>query len=139
MARTFLVALAGIGVILAAGSVRAHHSFSAEFDANAPVTLSGAITKTQWINPHAWIHIEVKRPDGALEEWMIEGGTPNELMRRGVGRDTLKLGTLIVVSGFQAKDGSRRANGRDITYPDGKKMMLGSSGTGAPYEKELRK
>jgi hypothetical protein len=86
------------------------------------------------VNPHAWIHLDVKTPDGKTEEWMIEGGTPNTLMRRGVSRDTLKIGTPVVVTGYQAKDGSNRANGRDITYPDGRKLFLGSTGTGAPYD-----
>ena len=110
----------------------AHHDFSAEFDAKKPVKLQGTVSKVQWINPHAWIHVDVKRPDGKLETWMIEGGTPNTLFRRGFTKDSLKTGTPIVVEGYRAKDGSMRANGRDITFPDGRKLFMGSSGTGAP-------
>ena len=121
-------------IIAATGSVAAHHAFSAEFDANAPVTLQGPITKVEWINPHAWIHMEVKKPDGKAEIWMVEGGTPNTLQRRGITRDSVKVGTVIVVDGYQAKDGSLRANGRDITFPDGRTLFMGSSGTGAPKD-----
>src|SRR5688572_6072590 len=112
--------------------VVAHHAFSAEFDAKKPVKLEGTVTKMQWINPHAWIHVDVKRPDGKMESWMIEGGTPNTLFRRGFTKDSLKTGTKIVVEGYRAKDGSMRANGRDITFTDGRKLFMGSSGTGAP-------
>jgi len=115
-----------------AAPVLAHHAFSAEFDARKPVKLEGTVSKMQWINPHAWIHVDVKRPDGKLETWMIEGGTPNTLFRRGFTKDSLKTGTRIVVEGYRAKDGSLRANGRDITFPDGRKLFMGSSGTGAP-------
>jgi len=138
MRKHILVGVAGLSLTLAAAPVRAHHAFSAEFDADKPLKLEGAISKTEWVNPHAWIHIDVKKPDGTSEEWMIEGGTPNTLMRRGVSRDTLKIGTMVVVNGYQAKDGSNRANGRDITYPDGRKLFLGSTGTGAPYDKEVK-
>jgi hypothetical protein len=111
--------------------VAAPHAPSAEFDANAPVKLQGPITKVEWVNPHAWIHIEVKTPDGKTESWAIEGGTPNTLMRRGISRDQVKIGTVIKVDGYQSKDGSLRANGRDITFPDGKTLFMGSSGAGA--------
>ena len=134
--RHILVGIAGISLVLAAAPLRAHHAFSSEFDAEKPLKLEGTISKTEWVNPHAWIHIDVKKTGGASEEWMIEGGTPNTLMRRGVSKDTLKIGTAVVVTGYQAKDGSNRANGRDITYPDGRKLFLGSTGTGAPYDKE---
>jgi uncharacterized protein DUF6152 len=135
MRKHVLVGVAGISLTLAAAPLRAHHAFSAEFDADKPLKLEGAISKTEWVNPHAWIHIDVKKPDGTTEEWMIEGGTPNTLMRRGVSRDTLKIGTAVIVTGYQAKDGSNRANGRDIIYPDGRKLFLGSEGTGAPSDK----
>jgi len=114
--------------------VIAHHAFSAEFDANAPVNLQGPVVKVEWINPHAWIHLETKTKDGKTEVWMVEGGTPNTLQRNGVTRDSVKVGTVIVVSGYQAKDGRKRANGRDITLPDGRTLFMGSSGTGAPRD-----
>ena len=139
MRKSLVAAAAGIGLMLASGPAGAHHAFSSEFDAEKTVRLEGTVTKTDWINPHAWIHIDVKKPDGTKESWSIEGGTPNNLMRRGLGRDSLPIGTVIIVNGYQAKDGSLRANGRDLTYPDGRKLMLGSSGTGAPYDKELNK
>ena len=138
MRRHILVGIASISLVLAAAPLRAHHAFSSEFDADKPMKLEGTISKTEWVNPHAWIHVEVKKAGGATEEWMIEGGTPNTLMRRGVSRDTLKIGTAVVVTGYQAKDGSNHANGRDITYPDGRKLFLGSTGTGAPYDKEAK-
>ena len=112
----------------------AHHAFSAEFDAAKPVTLKGVVTRMEWINPHAWIHIDVRRPDGSVEKWMIEGGTPNTLVRRGFTRESLKAGTEITVEGFQARNGAKRANGRDLILPDGRRLFLGSSGTGAPKD-----
>jgi hypothetical protein len=127
--------LAAMFLIGLAVPVAAHHAFSAEFDARKPVKLEGTVSRMQWINPHAWIHVDVKKPDGKLETWMIEGGTPNTLFRRGFTKDSLKTGTKIVVEGYRAKDGSLRANGRDITFPDGKKLFMGSSGTGAPGDK----
>jgi hypothetical protein len=111
----------------------AHHAFAAEFDAK-PIKLQGTVTKMEWINPHAWIHIDVKKPDGKIESWMIEGGTPNTLLRRGFTKNSLLPGTEIMVDGYQAKDGSMRANGRDLTLPDGRKLFMGSSGTGAPED-----
>jgi hypothetical protein len=131
------VTLAAIGLAVAwllAAPVRAHHSFAAEFDANQPVTIKGTVTGMDWVNPHSWIHIEVKNPDGTVTEWMIEGGTPNTLFRRGFTKDSLKAGTEIVVEGYRAKNGKNRANGRDLILPDGKRLFLGSSGTGAPAD-----
>lgn len=125
----------GMGLSLAGTAVvRAHHAFSAEFDANRPLNFKGTVTRTQWTNPHIWIHLDVKKPDGSVEKWAVEGGTPNTLFRRGLTRQALQPGTEIVVDGYQAKDGSRRANGRDITFADGRKLFVGSSGTGAPHE-----
>jgi Family of unknown function (DUF6152) len=134
MARRALMAVAAAALLAAGGRLMAHHAFSAEFDANAPVTLRGPVTKIEWINPHAWIHMAVKTPSGATENWMVEGGTPNTLQRVGISRDSLKIGTEIVVAGFKAKDGRLRANGRDITLPDGRTLFMGSSGTGAPRD-----
>lgn len=115
--------------------VRAHHAFSAEFDANKPVKFTDAVvTRVQFINPHSWIYVDVKGDDGKVQNWAIEAGSPNILMRRGITKDSIKIGQKIVVEGYQSKDGTRRANGRDLTLPDGTKLFLGSSGTGAPYE-----
>jgi hypothetical protein len=129
--------VAGAAFVVAAAVVPviAHHSFAAEFDAKKPVKLRGTVTKMEWINPHSWIHIDVKTPDGKVEQWMVEGGAPNALLRRGWNKNSLLPGTEIFVEGFQAKDGALRANGRDITFPDGKKLFVGSSGIGAPDER----
>ena len=114
--------------------VLAHHSFAAEFDADKPVKLTGAVTRVEWINPHSWIHMDVKAPDGTVENWMVEGGTRNALVRRGFSKNSLLPDTIIVVDGFRSKDGKLKANGRDVTFPDGRKLFLGSSGTGAPED-----
>jgi hypothetical protein len=140
MKRTLALLATSGGLFLLAGtSIVAHHSFAAEFDAARPVKLQGTVTRVEWINPHAWIHIDVKQPDGTIEQWAIEGGTPNTLLRRGVTREALKIGTAIVVEGYQAKDGSMRANGRDLTFTDGRKLFMGSSGTGAPDDPKDQK
>ena len=129
------VVAAGLALLLSQSPVWAHHAFAAEFDAKKPVKFDDAtVTKVQLINPHSWINVDVKLPDGRIENWAIEAGSPNILLRRGITKDTLKVGTKIVVEGYQSKDGSRRANGRDLTLSDGTKLFLGSSGTGAPYE-----
>jgi hypothetical protein len=135
------VIVAGIAVllVLAAVPALAHHAFAAEFDAKKPVKFRGTITKMEWINPHAWIHINVKKPDGTVEEWMVEAGTPNTLLRRGFTKQSLLPGTEIIVDGYQSKDGSRRANGRDLTLPNGQTLFLGSSGTGAPDADKSKK
>jgi len=113
----------------------AHHAFSAEFDANKPLKLVGRVTKMEWINPHAWIHMDVKGDDGKVVSWMVELGPPNALLKRGWNKNSLPEGTQIVVDGYQSKDGELRLNGRDLTFPDGKKLFAGSSGTGAPDER----
>lgn len=130
----FAVAVAGW--LISSAPVQAHHAFAAEFDANKPLVMHGVVTKMEWINPHAWIHIDVKDADGKVTSWMIEAGAPNGLLRRGFTKASLLPGTDIVVEGWQAKDGSNRANGSNITLPDGKKLFVGSSGTGAPFEKD---
>ena len=134
MRKAFLALGAGL-IVTAAVPVVAHHAFGGEFDPNRPVLLKGPVTKIEWVNPHAWIHLEVTTPEGKKEEWMVEGGTPNTLLRRGITRDSLKAGTELVIDGYQARDHSlNRANGRNVTYPDGRKLFLGSSGTGAPTD-----
>ena len=130
--RTLIIrTVAAATLISPAVPLVAHHAFAAEFDANQPVTLRGTVTRVEWINPHTWIHIDVKEADGKVVEWMIEGGTPNTLLRNGVDRKSLPAGTEIVVDGYRAKSGLNRANGRDITLADGRKLFLGSSLTGA--------
>jgi len=130
------IAAIAAALTLAAAPAWAHHAFAAEFDAKKPVHLEGVVTKVELINPHAWIHIDVPGPDGKVTSWMIEAGSPNVLLRRGFTKTTVARGTRVVVDGYQAKDGSLRANGRDITLPDGRKLFLGSSGTGAPYDQK---
>jgi hypothetical protein len=129
------ILLSVAGVLAAIAPVLGHHAFGGEFDPNKPVLLKGPVTKVEWVNPHAWIHIEVTEQDGSKKEWMVEGGTPNTLLRRGITRESLKVGTVLVIDGYQARDHSLlRANGRNVTYPDGRKLFLGSSGTGAPTD-----
>ena len=130
----------GVGLLLglAAARVQAHHAFAAEFDANKPVKLKGTVTRLEWVNPHSWLHIDVKKPDGTVEQWMIEGGPPTSLLKRGFTKKSLEAGTEVAVEGFMSKDHAChpicRANGRDITFTDGRKLFMGSSGTGAPAD-----
>ncbi|MBV9507935.1 MAG: hypothetical protein JO323_23335 [Acidobacteriia bacterium] len=127
MRRTVAVAFAAAALLLAAAPARAHHAFAAEFDADKPIKFKGTVTKMEWINPHAWIHIDVKGDDGKVTPWMIEAAAPNSLLRRGWTKNSLPAGTEILVEGFQAKDGANRANGSVITFTDGKKLFVGSS------------
>lgn len=127
-----MIASAGVLLILVTLSARAHHAFAAEFDAKQPVKFKAVVTRMEWTNPHVWIHVDVKQADGSVEKWSIEAGTPNVLFRRGFSKQSLLPGTEIVVDGYRAKDGSRRANGRDLTLPDGRTLFLGSSAPDAP-------
>ena len=127
-----IAAVGVIGLTLAVVPLRAHHAFTSEFDASKPVKLRGTVTKVELINPHSWIHIDVKGPDGSVTNWAIEGGTPNTLFRLGVTKDSLAIGAELIVDGYQAKDGSNKANGRDITFADGRKVFIGGSSLGAP-------
>ena len=127
MKTKLFLGIAGLGLLLASVPAMAHHSFAAEFDVNKPITLQGTVTKVSWINPHTWIYIDVKKPDGTTENWGIEAGTPNTLFRLGFTREALPVGTEIVVSGYEARDGAKRANGRDMTLPDGRKLLMGTS------------
>ncbi len=132
--RALGILTAALLLVALAGPAGAHHSFAAEFDSTKPVTLRGTVTRMEWINPHSWIHLDVKNPDGTVSKWMIEGGTPNTLFRRGFTKDSLKAGIEITVEGFRAKNGALRANGADLILPDGRRLFLGSSGTGAPKD-----
>jgi hypothetical protein len=132
MRPTIIVLL--VALLMYAMPVSAHHAFAAEFDANKQVKLKGTIAKMDWINPHAWLHIDVKEADGVVTRWMIELGPPNSLIKRGWTKQSVPTGAEVLVVGYQAKDGAKRANGRDITLANGKQLFAGSSGTGAPYE-----
>jgi hypothetical protein len=129
-----IIAMVSASVLAATAPLVGHHAFSTEFDADKPIKLEGTVTKMEWVNPHAWMHIDVKKPDGTSEVWAIEGGTPNTLLRRGINRDSVKVGTVVLVDGYRAKDGSLKGNGRDLTLQNGQKLFMGSSGTGAPAD-----
>lgn len=127
-----------LAALTAVQPATAHHAFGSEFDANAPVLLKGKIVKIEWVNPHTWIHVEIVKDDGTKEVWMVEGGSPNTLLRRGANKNTFPVGTDVVVDGYQARDHSeKRANARNVTFPDGRKLFLGSTGTGAPNPDEF--
>jgi hypothetical protein len=134
MKATLCTALLGIAALFtAAPTAAAHHAFGAEFDATRPILLKGKIVKVEWVNPHTWIHVEITKEDGSKEVWMVEGGSPNSLLRRGATKNSFPVGTEIVVDGYQARDHTElRANARNVTFTDGRKLFLGSTGTGAP-------
>ncbi|MCY4430317.1 MAG: DUF6152 family protein [Rhodospirillales bacterium] len=136
--RILVTGVVALGWYLSAPAVtpvQAHHAFTAEFDANAPIRLEGKVVRVEWVNPHTWIHLEVEEDDGSTRVWMVEGGTPNVLARRGLRRDCLPAGTELVVDGYQAIDhSSAMANARNVTFRDGRRFFVGSSGTGAPYD-----
>ena len=132
--RTMTGWLLGAALLVAAVPAVAHHAFSAEFDATKPVRLRGTVTKMEWINPHSWMHVDVSKDDGTVDSWMIEAGPPGALVRRGWKKDSVKPGTEVLIEGYRALDGGLRANGRDVTLPDGTKLFAGSSGTGAPLD-----
>ena len=126
------------GLLTASKPLAAHHAFGAEFDANRPVLLKGKIVKVEWVNPHTWLHVEITKEDGSKEVWMVEGGSPNSLLRRGATKNSFPAGTEVVVDGYQARDHSElRANARNVTFTDGRKLFLGSTGTGAPPPDEF--
>jgi hypothetical protein len=129
----------GLAMLVASAPVAGHHSFAAEYDGNKPITLRGTVVKMEWINPHAWIHLDVKEANGTVTRWMIEGAAPNALIRRGWNKNSLQPGVEISIEGYLAKDGSKMANGREMTLPDGRRLFAGSSGIGAPYEASVPK
>jgi hypothetical protein len=130
--RKLAILIAGVSLLVSVAPAWAHHAFAAEFDSTKPIKLRGTVTKMEWINPHAWIHIDVKNADGTVTGWMVEGGSPNTLLRNGFTKASLPVGTEIVVDGYQAKDATNKMNGRDITLPDGRKLFVGSAGQGSP-------
>jgi hypothetical protein len=139
MARINGFVAGAIGILITTVSLLAHHAFTAEFDTKKPVKLRGTIAKIEMVNPHSWIYIDVKNDDGSTSQWMLEAGSPNVLVRRGFSKAAIPKGTEVIFEGFQAKDGSNRANGRDITFPDGKKLFIGSTGAEGPPEDTNKK
>ena len=139
MAKVNSIAAVAAGVLISTVSLLAHHAFTAEFDTKKPVKLRGTIAKIEMVNPHSWIYIDVKNDDGTVSQWMLEAGSPNVLVRRGFSKAAIPKGTEVIFEGFQAKDGSNRANGRDITFPDGKKLFIGSTGAEGPPEDATKK
>lgn len=138
--RTLQAAAIALGIATGGATALAHHAFSAEFDAAKPVSLRGAVTRVDWINPHSWLYIDVKdQASGKVTSWKIEMGAPNQLLRRGWNKNTIPVGTEVVVEGYRAKNGSDIANGGSVVLADGKKLFVGSSGTGAPYEEKEKK
>jgi len=133
------VVVAGVGLLLAAAPVWAHHAFSAEFDVSKPMKLQGTLTKWEMVNPHSWFHIDVKGPDGKVASWMIEGGSPNQLIRLGVTKNTLAIGTEFVIEGYLAKDGTNKGVGRNFTFADGRRLFLGGSAPGSTGEQQVNK
>jgi len=131
---TVVSCLLGLLAFIPATPADAHHAFAAEFDASKPVSLQGTITRMEWVNPHSWVHLDVTKADGTVEQWMVEGGPPTSLLRRGFTKKDLPVGAEIFVEGYLSKDGSNKANGRDISFADGRKLFMGSSGTGAPRD-----
>ena len=125
------ILIAAAALFAAAAPAFAHHAFAAEYDAAKRLTLKGKVTKWELVNPHSWIHLNVTGPDGKVTEWMVEGGSPNSLLRNGFNKNSLPAGTEIIVEGYQAKDGANRAVGANLTYPDGKRLFLGGSAPGA--------
>ena len=139
MARMSYSAATALGILISSLQLPAHHAFTAEFDTKKPVKLRGTIAKIEMVNPHSWIYIDVRNDDGSTSQWMLEAGSPNVLVRRGFSKAAIPKGTEVIFEGFQAKDGSNRANGRDITFPDGKKLFIGSTGAEGPPEDATKK
>jgi hypothetical protein len=136
--RLLALVLSGVlACVITSPSAAAHHAFGSEFDATRPLLLKGKIVKIEWVNPHTWIHVEIAKPDGTKEVWMVEGGSPNSLLRRGVNKNSFPPGTDVVIDGYQARDHSMRANARNVTFPDGRKLFLGTTGTGAPNPEDF--
>ncbi len=135
MAQYCTRALFVLGLLTVPASVQAHHAFSSEFDADRPFKVQGIVERVEWVNPHSWIHVDVPQEDGTVVPWMMEGGTPNALLRAGLTRKFLLPGTEVIVRGYQSKDPDCdpkcRGSGRDITFPDGRQLFMGSSGAGA--------